>query len=176
MAATNHYSKSAARKLGFRSGFEVSFADELKALGVEFEYESPACVFRYHKPVSNAGLLDSAGCPVDTDKGLKFIQWCSYTCDFMLRKGDGTPLYIETKGRFMAKDRAKHRLIKKQYPDADIRLLFSQNGKVSNKTKYLDWAAQFNIPADIILKPTKKKEGRYMPKEWLVECDIPFQS
>jgi len=176
MATPNHYSKANARKLGYRSGFEVSFAEELEALGVEYEYESDACIFRYHKPVSNAGVLDSNGCPVDLKEHYRFIQWCSYTCDFMLRKGDGTPLYIETKGRFLAKDRAKHRLIKKQFPDVDLRILFSQNAKVSDKSKCLDWAAQFNIPAEVIVKPTKKREGRYIPREWLVECDIPFQS
>ncbi len=176
MATNNSYSKANARRLGFRSGFEVEVDKELTAMGVFHEYESPMCTFRYHKPVVNGGVIDESGSIIELDKQHRVIQWCEYTCDFMLIKGDGSPLYIETKGRFCSKDRTKHRLLKKQYPDVDIRLLFSDNGKVSDRTRYLDWARKSDIPAALIIKPNKKREGVYIPREWLIECDITYQS
>jgi hypothetical protein len=174
--SNNQYSKEAARKLGFRSGFEVAFADELKELGVKFEYESEACTFRYHKPVVNGGIIvASTGVSVPPDKGNRIVQFCTYTCDFMLPKPDGGMLFIETKGRFMPKDRAKHRLLKKQHPDLDIRILFSNNGKVTSKSRYMDWAEKFDIKCGLIVKPTKNRFGKYIPREWLRECGIAFQ-
>lgn len=171
----NCYSKDYARKHGFRSGFEMELANELTQLGVDFDYESSACTFKFFRNINNGGIVDSSGVPIDYDKDWKVIQWCDYTCDFMLIKADGSPLYVETKGRFVSTDRTKHRLLKKQYPNVDIRLLFSENGKVSSKSRYLDWAAKFGIPAALIVKPTKKREGRYIPREWLSECGIEYQ-
>ena len=49
---------------------------------------------------------------------------------------------IETKGRFLPKDRRKHLLIKKQYPDMDLRFVFNNSkAKLSKKSKttYADW-------------------------------------
>lgn len=151
-------------------------ARELDDLGVKYEYESPACTFRYYRNVSDGGIIDASGGIIEQEPQWRIIQWCEYTCDFMLIKSDGSPLYIETKGRWVSKDRTKHRLLKKQYPDVDIRLLFSDNGKVSTKSRYLDYAAKYDIPAALIVKPTKRREGRYMPREWLTECGIPYQS
>jgi hypothetical protein len=176
MGTPNCYSKDIARKHGFRSGFEMEFAKELDDLGVDYEYETPACTFKYFRNITNGGIVDKSGCPMEYDKDWRIVQWCDYTCDFMLIKADGRPLYIETKGRFLPKDRTKHRLLKKQYPDVDIRLLFSENGKVSSKSRYLDWAAKYDIPAGLIVKPTKRREGKYIPREWLTECGIPYQS
>ena len=174
--ANNHYSKEAARKLGFRSGFEVAFAEELKELGVEFEYESAACIFKYHRPVTNGGIVDSDGSGiVPVDKGCRIVQFCQYTCDFMLPKPDGGRLYIETKGRFTGPDRTKHRLLHKQFPDLDIRILFSDNGKITRNSRYMDWAEKFDIKCGLIVKPTKNRFGKYIPREWLRECGIEFQ-
>ena len=175
MGSPNHYSKAAARKLGFRSGFEVAFSKELEAIGVKHEYESDKCVFNYFKPVVKGGLLDKKGNPLPPPAGSRIVQWKVYTCDFVLFKPDGSLLYIETKGRFMSSDRSKHRLLKKQFPDVDLRILFSDNGKVSAGTRNMDWAAKYDIPAALIVKPTKTRSGKYIPREWLSECNIEYQ-
>mgnify|MGYP001039908846 CR=1 FL=1 len=104
---------AAALKYGYRSGLEVRNADRLKSLKVPFDYE------KYK------------------------IKWTenkvrTYTPDFVLPSG----IIIETKGRFVAKDRQKHLDIKKQYPTLDIRFVFTNpNAKLSkaSKTTYASW-------------------------------------
>ena len=61
----------------------------------------------------------------------------TYTPDFKI----GT-VYIETKGRFLPKDRAKHLLLKEQYPDMDLRFVFNNPQAKLNKgskTTYAEW-------------------------------------
>lgn len=56
----------------------------------------------------------------------------TYTPDFELPNG----IIIESKGRFVAADRKKHLLVKKQHPDLDIRFVFSNsNAKISKGSK-----------------------------------------
>ncbi|OQS44845.1 endonuclease I [Chromobacterium haemolyticum] len=84
-----------------------------------------------------------------------------YTPDFILPNG----IIIESKGRFMPEDRKKHLLIKAQYPDIDIRFVFSNpNAKLytGSPTSYAAWCAkegfQFakkEIPIDWIKEPKK---------------------
>jgi|TARA_R110000744_G_scaffold40439_2_gene91733 hypothetical protein len=109
--------KSATRKramaAGYRSGLEETTADNLKERGISFTYEE--------------------------DK----IKWLdskerTYTPDFVLENG----IIIETKGRFVSADRRKHKEIKKQYPDKDIRFVFSNSrAKLYKgaKSSYGDW-------------------------------------
>lgn len=63
---------------------------------------------------------------------------CKYTPDFILPNG----IIIESKGRFVTQDRQKHLLIQKQFPELDIRFVFSRSAsrisKVS-KTTYAKW-------------------------------------
>lgn len=61
-----------------------------------------------------------------------------YTPDFVLPNG----IIIETKGRFVSKDRTRHKEIKKQFPDLDIRFVFSNpNSKIGKRsaTTYAMW-------------------------------------
>jgi len=61
-----------------------------------------------------------------------------YTPDFILENG----IIVETKGRFLSTDRAKHLLIKQQHPDLDIRFVFTnprQRISKRSKTTYGDW-------------------------------------
>jgi len=100
-------------KYGFRSGLEKRVSDALTKQGVPFTYEEDK--IKYVKPARNA----------------------TYTPDFKI--GD---MFIETKGRFMTADRQKHILIKDQYPELDIRFVFSNpNQKISknSKTTYAMW-------------------------------------
>ena len=101
-----------AIKAGFRSGLEQDNAAWLDELGVGYEYETKR--IRY-KPKTKV-----------------------YTPDFELPNG----VIVETKGRFISTDRAKHLLIKEQHPELDIRFVFSNaNNRLSKRSKstYADW-------------------------------------
>ena len=77
--------KKSVTQISYRSGLEEHVADQLDQLGVQFEYET--MVIKYIRPQKTH----------------------RYTPDFILPNG----IIIETKGRFLTKDRQKHLLIKK---------------------------------------------------------------
>ena len=84
----------------YRSGLEERVAKQLNDLKVLFEYET--LKINYKKPERLA----------------------YYRPDFILPNG----IIIEAKGRFLTKDRKKHRLIKEQFGDKyDIRFVFSNS-------------------------------------------------
>ncbi len=118
-----------AIKAGFRSGLEQDNAAWLDELGVKYEYESKR--IRYTPNVR------------------------TYTPDFVLPNG----VIIETKGRFISTDRAKHLLIKEQHPDLDVRFVFSNaSNRISKRSRstYADWCNQHGF---------MWAEHR-IPKEW----------
>jgi hypothetical protein len=90
---------------------------------------------------------------------LQYIKKPSiYTPDLLLNNG----IFIEVKGYFDAEDRAKHLLIKEQYPDLDIRFVFqSANKKIhkSSKTTYADWCDKYGF----------LYAEREVPQAWLRE-------
>jgi hypothetical protein len=88
---------AAARASGYRSGLESAVAQQLLAGSEEFQYE----VLRIPYLVE---------------------EQRHYTPDFVLRNG----IVIEVKGRWLTPDRKKHRLVHAQYPDLDIRFIFSR--------------------------------------------------
>jgi hypothetical protein len=85
--------------------------------------------------------LRASGLPVIYEE--MFIPWkleksCKYTPDFILPNG----IIVETKGRFVTADRQKHLYIKRQFPELDIRFVFSRSkSKISktSKTTYAKW-------------------------------------
>ena len=87
----------------------------------------------------------------------------SYTPDFPIKKS----FIVETKGNFNSADRKKHKLIKAQHPEYDIRFIFSNSrtriGKKS-KTTYGKWCDLFGFKYHC-LQSTKKK----FPDNWLNE-------
>ena len=121
----------------FRSGLEKRTADWLKAQKVAFDYEK----LRLPYLVSETR---------------------TYTPDFQILSNG---IIIETKGRFLPSDRKKHLLIKEQYPELDIRFVFSNpNAKIrkGSKTSYADWCdkhgflyAQEVIPTEWIKEKKK---------------------
>lgn len=120
-------------KEGYRSGIELDVAEHLNKLGVLFTYEK---------------------------EKIKWIDMKvrTYTPDFVLQNG----IIIETKGRFIASDRRKHLEIKKQYPDFDIRFVFSNSrAKLYKgaKSSYGDWCKKNGF----------KYADKLIPKDWLKE-------
>jgi len=71
----------------------------------------------------------------------------TYTPDFILTFKDGRKIYIEAKGYFRDADQKKMRAIKEQHPELDIRLLFQNDGKITNtKMRYSDWCNKYKFP------------------------------
>ena len=124
---------AAALKAGYGSGFEDDVAKELKDKGVEYTYEKEKIKWVDHK--------------VRT-----------YTPDFVLGNG----IIIETKGRFLTNDRRKHKEIKKQFPDLDIRFVFyNSRSKLYKgaKSSYADWCDKYGF----------KYADKSIPDAWLQE-------
>lgn len=123
-----------ARDLGFRSGLEVAVARQLEDAGVYYTYEED--VLEYTQPAKQR----------------------KYTPDFWLGS-----MYIETKGRFDTADRQKMLLIKKQHPDLDIRIVFSNSkARISkdSKTTYAMWCEKHGF----------KYADKKIPAAWLAEA------
>ncbi len=111
----------------------------MKLAGCEFGYESEK--IDYLKPAKKA----------------------KYNPDFVLRKRDGSPMYLETKGRFLTADRQKHILIRDQHPELDIRFVFQnarQKISKTSNTTYAKWCED---------KGFKFSDKGIIPKEWLEE-------
>lgn len=119
----------------YRSGLEEKIALQLEKLGVQYEYEK-------HKITYTV--------PVSTHR---------YTPDFLVNG-----MFIETKGIFTREDRQKHLYIQEQYPELDIRIVFSNaSAKLykGSKTTYGDWCTKNGI----------LWANKSIPMEWLTEKD-----
>ena len=124
---------AAAQKHGYRSSLEIALQKFFLANGVSFKYESTK------------------------------IQWedrrfRKYTPDFILPNG----IIIEAKGLFTAEDRRKHKEIKGQHPELEIRFVFENSKRrisKASKTTYADWCDKMKI----------KHANKEMPLEWAQE-------
>lgn len=137
------YGAKGIRKVGaFRSGLEDKVSKQLEAKNVKFDYE--LWKIPYVIPESTH----------------------SYTPDFLLPNG----IFVETKGLWEAADRKKHLLIREQFPELDIRLVFSSSRTKIYKgspTSYAEFCEKYNILfAD-----------KLIPVEWLKEPVkvVPFE-
>jgi hypothetical protein len=130
----NRKQRRSGLKHGWRSGLEKKIGRELKEQGIPFGFESTK--IEYIEPATKR----------------------TYTPDFFLHNG----IIVETKGRFTASDRKKHLLVKNQYPDLDIRFVFSNsNNKIykGSKTTYADWCRKHGF----------QYADKSIPKEWIDE-------
>ena len=101
----NHYSQKHS-KYAYRSGLENTNAEHIKqALKAPVKYEAFQIIYTIPS------------------------RQTRYTPDFVLPNG----IIIETKGRFMPADRQKHLLIKAQYPDLDLRFVFTNSRNSSTR-------------------------------------------
>lgn len=98
--------------MGFRSGFERSFAANLSSRGIKYRFESAS---------------------------FPYILEHTYNPDFeMIDHG----FFIETKGRLDRYSKAKMIAVKKQHPDLDIRFVFMYPHKkiAGTKQTHAQWA------------------------------------
>ena len=119
MGVRNSSTRKRAIQAGYRSGLEEATGINLTERDVSFEYEKMKITW-----------LDS--------------KERSYTPDFVLENG----IIIETKGRFVSADRRKHKEIKKQYPDLDIRFVFSNSRSKlykGAKSTYGEWCDKYGF-------------------------------
>lgn len=131
----------------YRSGLEDKVAEQLRSAAVDAKYEE------YQIPYS-----------VPTTPHI-------YTPDFVLPNG----IIVETKGLFDVADRKKHLLIQNQYPNLDIRFVFSSSKTPiykGSKTTYGDWCKKHNflfadkwIPDKWIRERSKDTKGLVQKKK-----------
>lgn len=124
-------------KYGYRSGLETKCSKKISEFGHEVCYEQVK--ISYIQPEKSR----------------------SYTPDFKIKTKDGC-FYIESKGRWTMDDRKKHLLIKDQYPNLDLRLVFQNcNTKLykGSPTTY----ANFCDKHDLVYA------CKDIPDEWLRE-------
>ncbi|UNI71899.1 endonuclease [Aeromonas phage vB_ AhaP_PT2] len=147
MAPRNFYAKRHC-VAAYRSGLEQKVAQQLEKAGCNAAYEQ--FKIGYTKPESKH----------------------TYLCDFILPNG----IIVETKGLFDTEDRKKHLLLKEQYPELDIRFVFS-NSKTKlykgAKSTYGMWCEKYGfryadklIPANWLKEPAVKiPDGVLIPKK-----------
>ena len=131
-----------------RSGFEAALTDELNKFNIKYEYEAIKIPFQPLQKVKH------------------------YVPDLVLANG----IIVEIKGRFTSPDRQKHKAIKANYPNLDIRFVFqNQNQKINkgSKTSYAMWCksnsikcSEGHIPPAWIAEPTNTTNKEYI-KQWL---------
>lgn len=98
---------------------------------------------------------------------LKPEKASKYTPDFICPTNNNLRIIFETKGQFLTSDRRKHLQIKEQYPNLDIRFVFSNSknkiGKKS-KTTYAKWCELKGFKFHCI-----QSTGKFLPDEWVTE-------
>ena len=129
--------REAGLKHGFRSGLEKVIADQLTAAGLAQAVKAYETLkIRFDKPASKH----------------------TYTPDWPLPNG----IIVETKGRFVPADRAKHLLVKAQHPELDIRFVFTRSSTPIYKgspTTYASWCIKHGF----------KHADKLIPQAWLKE-------
>lgn len=100
--------------------------------------------FRSKFEQSVAEHLDSLGVAYDYEAHkLHYIVERNYLPDFRLPSG----VYIEAKGYFKSADQRKHKLIKQQHPDIEIRFVFQRaSGRVQgSKLTCAEWCDKYGF-------------------------------
>ena len=152
MKPRNWTATSHARGLraGYRSGLEDKLAKQITEAGQVVRFET--IKVRYTVPQKDH----------------------TYTPDFPLDNG----IIIEGKGIFEAQDRAKHLLIKAQYPELDIRFVFSRASAPitkGSKTTLADWCKKYGYKfAEKVIPPEWFREAGPSIKPEVVLSDGPF--
>lgn len=128
------------KAIGWRSGLEQKVQEDLAERGVPYRYEEVKV--RYERPATSH----------------------TYTPDFILPNG----IIVETKGLWDVEDRQKHKLLRVQHPNLDIRFVFTRSKspiRKGSKTTY----------GDVCLKLGIKFSDKVIPLEWTAEPDCPLR-
>lgn len=140
--------KGKAERASYKSGLESDVGKALSKKHIPFDYEP------------KWGRIDYT-VPAKVRK---------YTPDFYITTKSGKQIIVETKGLWDARDREKHRLIKEQHPELDIRFVFSRSkAKISKRsqTTYADICeGRGRGPFKGL---TWKYADKVIPDEWLDE-------
>ena len=130
VALPNFTAFRAARKYGYRSGLEHKLSIYLDELNITYDYENIKIEW-------------------------EDLAYRTYTPDFVLYNG----IIIETKGRLLQKDARKHRAIKKQHPELDIRFVFTDINKRVENSKFTNyqWCQKYGF----------EYSERVIPQEWI---------
>jgi len=123
----------AARKHGYRSGLELKVSQYLDTKKIQFKYEAIKIEW-------------------------EDLAYRTYTPDFILPNN----IIIEVKGRFVTQDRRKHREIKRQHPNLDIRFVFENSKRKlykGAKSTYKEWCDKYGFLC----------YDRIIPESWLKE-------
>ena len=110
-----------ALKSGYRSGLEVTLAQQIEEAGLTVLYETEKISFVWPQRAA------------------------TYCPDFKLPSKDGGSFYVEGKGIWSVDDRHKHLLIKDQCPDVEVRFVFSNaNARLykGSPTTYAQWCEE----------------------------------
>ena len=142
-----------ATNQGFASGLELRNHNVLEASGLQFWYESGECVIHYSLPV-RVGECNDCG-------GKSIITKHKYTADFAFISKSGKLIIVECKGSpwaWTGKTRSKHQAIKKQFPEMDLRFVFSnKHSRISktSKTTNAEWCKRQKFLCETALIPQR---------------------
>ena len=123
---------------GYRSGLEEKIAKQIADADLPVHFETDQIAYVWPPRAS------------------------TYTPDFKIIKQDGSPLFIETKGRWDVSSRQKHLLVREQHPEIDLRFVFSNaNAKLykGSPTTYAQWCEKHGF----------LYAHKTIPEEWLTE-------
>lgn len=133
-------------KKRMRSGLEEKVRADLESRKIPYEYES--IKLKYNKEIcSNCGHTTKRG---------------TYTPDFIILRPNRIRLVVETKGRFTGTDREKHKRVKRDNPEEDIRFVFQRNQPIrkGSSTTYTDWCDKHGFQWAI----------EKVPEEWVKDA------
>jgi hypothetical protein len=100
------------------NSLETRIASDLTSAGISFTYRAKPIT--YQKPARTA----------------------VYTPTFVITDGPKAGIVIQNKGRFVTEDRQKHLVLKTQYPDLDVRFVFSRSkDRISRRPDSVTYAA-----------------------------------
>jgi hypothetical protein len=125
----------------------------------------------------NASWLEEVGVPYlyePREGKIDYVTPASkhtYTPDLWFQsKGSGKTICIETKGIWDYSDRYKHVLIKKYYPDLDIRFVFTRSATKTSKGARQTYADVCEGRGRGIFKDmTWRYADKKIPMEWINE-------
>ena len=131
-----------------RSGFEAALTDELTKFNIKYDYEAVKIPYQPLQKVKH------------------------YVPDLVLANG----IIVEIKGRFTSPDRQKHKAIKANYPDLDIRFVFQKQDQKINKGSKTSYdmrcrsngikCSEGHIPPAWIAEPVNATNKEYI-KQWV---------